>query len=177
MEQFTDILRRKLAEPVQVKGRDTYISPQEAMVMAVMSDAMHGNISAINFIRALTEQQPAPNPAAEQAQAQRLADTIAELHALLTADALTPPDNSPELELLARQLIVLRQVGQLVTADGAQPITVTPSKSGGDKTELSATNKIFNDLLKQWRNDWVEYYRALSQRTMQRNILLKTKKK
>lgn len=167
---FEEILREKMQQPVTVKGKDVSIMPTEAMVMSVMNNAMKGEIGAILFIRALTETGGGTNLENQQEQECILKHTIEELRTELKECSVTIGTNA-ELELLARQLIVLRRVASLTVDPNHKDVQVTPQRDGTDKCELSTTNKIFNDLYKQWRRDWREFKEGLVNFEIQRKLL------
>ncbi len=160
MKTFEEILKEKMTETVAVKGTTERVLPMEAMVMSVMNAAMKGDIGAILFIRSLTEQRESGN--AEE-QKKVLADTIQELRDALPLNGIKPPRcNDLELEFLARNLITLRRVADSMTAKGHKDIQVTPQRDGSEKQELSTTNRIYNDLYKQWKSDWRDYLKAFT---------------
>ena len=163
---FEEILREKMSQPVAIKGKDATVMPSEAMVMAVMNNAMKGDIGAILFIRNLTDRRNDENDEYRAQQQQHLKNTIDELRNELEGNGLSVPETMAELELIARQLITLRRVAD--TMDGTSPrdIQVTPQKDGSEKTELSTTNRIFNDLYKQWKTDWKELRQSIVSREM-----------
>lgn len=50
-----EILRAKMAVPVNIKGKEgATVMPMEAIAMAIMNNAMRGDLAAANFIRQLT---------------------------------------------------------------------------------------------------------------------------
>ena len=173
MEQqksFVDILNEKMQEVITSKdAKKTYL-PMEAMVMAVMNNAMKGDISAILFIRGLTEKHTDDSPEYEAQQQQLLKNTIDELKDELKHYNVTLCDNVPELELFARQLITLRRIGNITMKEGHKDLQITPQKDGSNKSELSTTNKIFNDLYKQWQKEWKDYRDLLMGYEIQRKI-------
>ncbi len=170
---FEEILREKMAVPVSIKGKDATVLPMEAMVLSVMNDAMRGNIAAILFIRSLTERNTGTDEDYLKQRRQMLADTIAELHHELQADGLDIDPKAAELQLIARQLLTLRTIAETMDTPTHRPVTITPQKDGSDRTELSPTNRIFNDLYRQWRKDWQELRQQIVQRQMQRKMLRK----
>ena len=55
MSKFDEILKEKLETPVPVKGKEgVTMDPMEAMVNALMTNAMKGDIASISFIRNMT---------------------------------------------------------------------------------------------------------------------------
>ena len=174
---FETILREKMAVPVAVKGKDATVLPMEAMVMNVMHMAMTQSlaaISAINFIRAITEQHDTDDDIRQREQAaHKLADTESELLAELHADGLDVPQDMAELELIARQLVTLRRIADIMDGPAHRDVIITPQRNGSERTELSATNRIFNDLYKQWKADWQALRQSLVNRQMQKRMLNK----
>ncbi len=163
---FEEILREKMSQPVAIKGKDATVMPNEAMVMAVMNNAMKGDIGAILFIRNLTDRRNDENDEYRAQQQQQLKNTIDELRNELEGDGLSVPEAMAELELIARQLITLRRVADTMDGTSHRDIQVTPQKDGSEKTELSTTNRIFNDLYKQWKTDWKELRQSIVSREM-----------
>lgn len=170
---FEEILREKMAVPVSIKGKDATVLPMEAMVLSVMNDAMRGNIAAILFIRSLTERNTGTDEEYLTQRRLELTRTVMQLHNELDADGLEIDIDSPELELIARQLLTLRTIAETMDTPTHRPVTITPQKDGSDRTELSPTNRIFNDLYRQWRKDWQELRQQIVQRQMQRKMLRK----
>ena len=57
MKSFDEILKEKLQTQVPVKGKEgKMIDPTEAMVNALMANAMKGDIASIAFIRNMTQE-------------------------------------------------------------------------------------------------------------------------
>ena len=171
---FETILREKMAVPVAVKGKDATVLPMEAMVLSVMNLGMKGDIAAVQFIRAITEQHDSDDDIRQREQAaHKLADTESELLAELHADGLDVPENMAELELIARQLVTLRRIADIMDGPAHRDVIITPQRNGSERTELSATNRIFNDLYKQWKADWQALRQSLVNRQMQKRMLNK----
>lgn len=181
---FEEVLREKMAQSVTTRdpqtkkvkidertGEPLKIMPMEAMVMAVMNNAMKGDIGSILFIRGLTERRREDSDEWEEKTQKRLQDTIEELRQELKGQRFSTDEVATELEMLARQLVVLREVADITTEAGHQHIQVTPQKDGTSKSELSTTNKIFNDLWKQWKTDWRELQDTLFQIERKKQIL------
>lgn len=173
IESFEDILREKMSQPVNVKGRDATVMPMEAMVLAVLNDAMRGNLSAIVFCKNLTEKRT-ENSASYQAEQEKiLRETHCELRAELEKSGIDPSYMTTELELCARGLMTLRRVARLLVAEGHKDLQVTPQKDGSERTELSTTNRIYNELYKNWKMDWHELRSQLIAIQMQQKMLRK----
>ena len=171
---FETILREKMDVPVVVKGKDATVLPMEAMVLSVMNLGMKGDIAAVQFIRAITEQHDTDDDIRQREQAaHKLADTERELLAELHADGLDVPQNMAELELIARQLVTLRRIADIMDGPAHRDVIITPQRNGSERTELSATNRIFNDLYKQWKADWQALRQSLVNRQMQKRMLNK----
>lgn len=121
-----------MAQPVSIKGKEgATVMPMEAIAMAIMNNAMKGDLAAANFIRQLTG--TARDPQLDEAKArERLLAVVAELRTALEADGLKPADGSPELELLAVEFSTLRRIAALLMADGHTDIVVTATKPKGD---------------------------------------------
>ena len=171
---FETILREKMDVPVVVKGKDATVLPMEAMVLSVMNLGMKGDIAAVQFIRAITEQHDTDDDIRQREQAaHKLADTESELLAELHADGLDVPQNMAELELIARQLVTLRRIADIMDGPAHRDVIITPQRNGSERTELSATNRIFNDLYKQWKADWQALRQSLVNRQMQKRMLNK----
>ena len=124
-QSLEEILRSRMAQPVSIKGKEgATVMPMEAIAMAIMNNAMKGDLAAANFIRQLTG--TARDPQHDEAKArERLLAVVAELRTALEADGLKPADGSPELELLAVEFSTLRRIAALLMADGHTDIVVT----------------------------------------------------
>ena len=171
---FETILREKMAVPVAVKGKDATVLPMEAMVLSVMNKAISGDIAALQFVRAITEQHDTDDDIRQREQAaHKLADTESELLAELHADGLDVPQDMAELELIARQLVTLRRIADIMDRSEHRDVIITPQRNGSERTELSATNKIFNSLYKEWKADWQALRQSLVNRQMQKRMLNK----
>lgn len=167
---FEDILREKMGQAVKVKNSDAQIMPMEAMVNAVMADAMKGNLPAIMFIRSLTEGKAAEVDVEKVKQL--ITDVADELKGELKEQGL-PISGSAELWLLAKQLLTIRRLAVTTAQEGHADVLSTPQKNGPDRMELSTDNRIFNDLLKQWRTDWRDFKASLLQSEISKRMLKK----
>ena len=156
-----------MAQPVNVKGRDTTVLPMEAMALSVMQNAMHGDIGAILFIRTMTETRGDSSPEYAEKQKAKMEETKNELQGVL-AELGIEPTTDPCIELLARDLMTIRRVADAMMDEGHEDVLIIPQRNGSDKMELSTTNKIVNELCKQWRKDWQEFKAVMLQREMQR---------
>lgn len=168
---FEEILREQLAKPAPIKGGDGTIMPMQAMVMAVMNNAMKGDLGAILFIKGMTDRRVEDNDAYLKQQQKKLSETIQELCKALKSDGLQVSANMPELELIARQLVTLRRIAETMNSVNHRDIIIMPQKDGNEKTELSTTNRIYNDLYKQWKADWKDLRESIFNRQMHRKML------
>ena len=163
-QSLEEILRAKMAQPVSIKGKEgATVMPMEAIAMAIMNNAMRGDLAAANFIRQLTGGS-GRDAQHDEAQARaRLMAVVAELRTALVADGLTPAEGSPELELLAVEFSTLRRIAALLMAEGHTDIVVTATKQ-----ELSTTNRTYNDLVKLFAQHMRDYRQQLIQAKIMR---------
>lgn len=167
MQTFEEILQQEMAQPVRIKGSDATVTPMQAMIKSVMANAMKGDLAALNFIKNMT--RPAETDGDRQhqtAQQQLLTDTRQELSDALTRQGLPPTGYDVELELLARQVMTLRRVAEATDMPRYQVIDILPQKSGADRHQLSETNRIWNDLRKQFLNDWQDLRNQIQQQML-----------
>jgi hypothetical protein len=173
-QSLEEILRAKMAVPVYAKDSKTgkqkvdnngvpiQMLPMEAIAMAIMNNAMKGDLAAANFIRQLTGGQRDAQKDEAMAR-ERLLKVVAELRTALEADGLLPAEGSPELELLAVEFSTLRRIAALLMADGHSDIVVTATKQ-----ELSSTNRTYNDLVKLFAQHMRDYRQQLIQAKIMR---------
>ena len=162
-QSLEEILREKMAVPVSIKGKEgATVMPMEAIAMAIMNNAMRGDLAAANFIRQLTGTSRDAQHDEAQARA-RLMAVVAELRTALVADGLQPAEGSPELELLAVEFSTLRRIAALLMAEGHTDIVVTATKQ-----ELSTTNRTYNDLTKLFAQHMRDYRQQLIQAKIMR---------
>lgn len=149
---FSDILREKMSNTT-LKGKDGKdVTPLEAMVMSVMNNAMKGDISAIQFISNLTSQEQwGTDPQWMKQQADRLAACQEQLREELETEGFTV-----EIGRLAQQMMILQRIEDLMQKPGHQDIESRTQRDGTNQMQLSATNRIYGDLLKQFRHDMKE---------------------
>ena len=159
-KSFEDILREKMAQPVNVKGSTATMMPLEAMVLSVMNDAMKGNIQAIAFVRSITEGKVTDTEAEREERERLLDEQVARLQDELQAAKL-PTEETEELRLLAVEAITLRRIAQQLLSSNHSDIVNKPSPGGTDKQELSITNRLYTDLRKQWASAWGSYKQGL----------------
>ena len=175
MEQksFEEILRSRMAEMVNVKDKAgntvKQVTLMEAAINKVIDNAVNrGDLQSIQFIRSLTERTTATDEAAQQEADRLLSETRTELTDALRKERLEPTGMEPELELLARDLLTLRRVARAFASPDHRDIVVTPQKAGGDRQELSITNRVYLDLRKQFLSDYAEFKQALMRAKMMR---------
>jgi len=162
-QSLEEILRSCMAPPVSIKGKEgATVMPMEAIAMAIMNNAMKGDLAAANFIRQLTGGQRDAQKDEAMAR-ERLLKVVAELRTALVADGLLPADGSPELELLAVEFSTLRRIAALLMADGHTDIVVTATKQ-----ELSSTNRTYNDLVKLFAQHMRDFRQQLIQAKIMR---------
>ena len=168
-QSLEDILREKMKTPVNAKDPKTgklkvddngvpiQMLPIEGIAVAIMNNAMKGDLASANFIRQLTG--GGRDGVQDEAKArEKLLAIMAELRKALVADGLEPAEGSPELELLAVEFATLRRIAALLMAEGHTDIVVTATKQ-----ELSSTNRTYNDLTKLFSQHMREYRQQLVQ--------------
>lgn len=170
---FEELLIEEMAVPVKItnarEGQPDKIETWRACVIAIKNKAVKGDIQSIMFIRSLTEGRNR-DKVDEQAIAEEITKMEQELLAQLSSQGFRTKA-SVELWLLAKQLLTLRRIAVSTAAPGHQDIITTPQKNGPDKLELSTDNRIYNDLLKQWRTDWYDFQQKLVQSEIRSKML------
>lgn len=79
MQSFTEILKRELGKPVQLKnGNGATIDPMEAMVKSVLTNAMKGDLASIAFIHNMTKDSDPEREKETQQKHRERVDAIAE---------------------------------------------------------------------------------------------------
>ena len=172
-KSFEEILRSRMAEMVNVKDKSgntvKQVTLMEAAINKVIDNAVNrGDLAAIQFIRSLTERTGTTDEAAQQEADELLRQTRTELADGLRKDQLQPTGSEPELELLARDLVTLRRMARAFASPDHRDIVVTPQKAGGDRQELSITNKVYIDLRRQWLADYTDFKQQLMRAKMMR---------
>lgn len=97
-QSLEEILREKMAVPVSIKGKEgATLMPMEAIAMAIMNNAMKGDLAAANFIRQLTGS--GRDAQHDEAKArERLLAVVAELRTAPEAANLKVEINDPDEE-------------------------------------------------------------------------------
>lgn len=168
---FEEILKDKLTTPVAIKGRTETILPMEAMVMAVMNNAMKGDLGAIAFIRGVQEREDVDDHAQIEQFNTEVTEVAEEIANEFKSDGLKVEATMTEIVLLARNLVTINRISKQMCGEKHKDIVVIPQKNGVDKTELSTVNKIYNDLYKQWKTDLNNLRQDLVNRSMQKKML------
>ena len=164
---FDEILKEKLAEPLPVKGKPgETVMPIEAMVTAVMGKAIKGDIPSIVFINNMIVKPQEETEEEKLAKQQQLNQVKTEIKNNLTNEGLTVYDEI-ELENLATQLMVIRRVAAIMGRDNHKDIASQTQKDGTVKMELSTINRIFDDLVKEYRADYKAFRVQLIQQKLQ----------
>ena len=164
---FDEILKEKLAEPLPVKGKPgETVMPIEAMVTAVMGKAIKGDIPSIVFINNMIVKPQEETEEEKLAKQQQLNQVKTEIKSNLTNEGLTVYDEI-ELENLATQLMVIRRVAAIMGRDNHKDIASQTQKDGTVKLELSTINRIFDDLVKDYRADYKAFRVQLIQQKLQ----------
>lgn len=164
---FDEILKEKLAEPLPVKGKPgETVMPIEAMVTAVMGKAIKGDIPSIVFINNMIVKPQEETEEEKLAKQQQLNQVKTEIKSNLTNEGLVVYDEI-ELENLATQLMVIRRVAAIMGRDNHKDIASQTQKDGTVKLELSTINRIFDDLVKEYRADYKAFRVQLIQQKLQ----------
>ena len=164
---FEEILKEQLAQPVPVKGKPgETVMPIKAMVLAVMAKATKGDLPSIVFINNLISE---PHEETEEEKALKrevLEAKKEELKKVLDSEGLECTDEI-ELENLATQLMTLYRIAAIMERDNHRDIESQTQKDGSVKLQLSTTNRIYNDLLKDFRADFAAFRVRLLQNKLQ----------
>ena len=168
---FEELVAEEMAVPVKVAnprpGDPDKIDAWRACVVSLKNKAVKGDIQSIMFLRQILDGKRKLDHESILREIQsQYEDLKAELKALRL-----PATSDIELWLLSKQLLTLRRIAMMTAQTGHTDIVATPQKSGPDKLELSMDNRIYNDLLKQWRADWKNYKKDLLQSELQRKML------
>jgi phosphopantothenoylcysteine synthetase/decarboxylase len=144
--------------------------PIKAMVLAVMAKATKGDLPSIVFINNLISE---PHEETEEEKALKrevLEAKKEELKKVLDSEGLECTDEI-ELENLATQLMTLYRIAAIMERDNHRDIESQTQKDGSIKLQLSTTNRIYNDLLKDFRADFAAFRVRLLQNKLQNKNL------
>lgn len=164
---FEEILKEQLAQPVPVKGKPgETVMPIKAMVLAVMAKATKGDIPSIVFINNLIS-EPHEETEDEKVIRKCAIDIVKnEIRNDLAADGLTATDEI-ELENLATQQMTLRRIAAIMGRKDHRDIESQTQKDGSVKLQLSTINRIYSELLKEFRSDFSAFRIKLLQQKLQ----------
>ena len=124
---FDEILKEKLQTQVPVKGKEgVKIDPMEAMVNALMANAMKGDIASISFIRNMTNvSDPMVSKEAEDRYTKYVADVADRLkHQLMDEKAWD--GQQTEVEMLADTAILVEKLSRLMASPDFQEVITDP---------------------------------------------------
>lgn len=126
MSTFDEILKEKLQAKVPVKGKDEMIDPMEAMVNALMMNAMKGDIASISFIRNMTQ---TVDPKEEMLAHDAHVAHVAYLTGILT-DQLKEENaydgQDTEIQMLAEKAAFLVGLDAKIARSDFQPVMTDP---------------------------------------------------
>lgn len=164
---FEEILKEKLAETLPVKGdKDKRIMPIEAMVNAIMAKAIKGDIPSIVFINNMITKPAEETEEEKLAKRKVLADTQTELRNALESEGFDNINNI-ELENLAQQLMTIKRIAEIIGRNNHKDIESQTQKDGTIHLQLSTINRIYNDLLKDFRADFAAFRVQLLKQKLQ----------
>lgn len=164
---FEEILKEKLAETLPVKGdKDKHIMPIEAMVNAIMAKAIKGDIPSIVFINNMITKPAEETEEEKLAKRKVLADTQTELRNALESEGFDNINNI-ELENLAQQLMTIKRIAEIMGRNNHKDIESQTQKDGTIHLQLSTINRIYNDLLKDFRADFAAFRVQLLKQKLQ----------
>lgn len=164
---FEEILKQKMAEALPVKGKaDETIMPIEAMVMAVMAKATKGDIPSIVFINNMVTKPQEETDEERLEKRNAMFAAKAELRKVLESEGF---DNINEIELenLSQQLMTLRRIAEIMGRKNHKDIESQTQKDGTIHLQLSTINRIYNELLKNFRADFAAFRVQLLQHKLQ----------
>ena len=127
MSTFDEILKKKLQTEVPVKGKEGQtIEPMEAMVNALMANAMKGDIASISFIRNMTKvADPVEESEAQSKYTRYVADIADRLkHQLMEENAWD--GQQTELEMLADTAILVEKLSRQMASPDFQEVITDP---------------------------------------------------
>ena len=127
MSKFDEILKEKLETPVPVKGKEgVTMDPMEAMVNALMTNAMKGDIASISFIRNMTNVvNPEQESKAQSEYTQYVADVADRLkHQLMEENAWD--GQQTEVEMLADIAIMVEKISRQMAMPDFQAVITDP---------------------------------------------------
>ena len=126
MSTFDEILNEKLQTPVPVKGKETMIDPTEAMVNALMANAMKGDIASIAFIRNMTQTaDPEKEKAAREAHTETVTKIALRLKEQLTEEKAWDGQDV-ELAMVAETAAMFDDLTSRIAAADFQPVITDP---------------------------------------------------
>lgn len=127
---FDEILKNKLNTPVPVKGKDgVTMDPMEAMVNALMANAMKGDIASISFIRNMTNVvNPEQERNAQEQYTKYVADIAERLKYQLIAENAWDGQQT-EVEMLADIAIMVEKISRQMALPDFQAM-ITDLRTG-----------------------------------------------
>ena len=127
MSTFDEILKEKLQTKVPVKGKEgKTIDPMEAMVNALMANAMKGDIASISFIRNMTNVADPEKERDAQDQYTRYVAEVADRlkHQLMEEKAWD--GQQTEVEMLADTAIMVEKLSRATAKPDFQAVITDP---------------------------------------------------
>lgn len=169
MATIDELLKRKLQEQVPVKGKEgKTMEAQEAMVNALLANAMKGDIASIAFIRNITKTvDPEKEQEAHEVHVMRVADKVSDLICQLKEeDAYDGQDT--EITLLAEKAIFVADLDTMISASDFQAVTTDPRTGKQTVSPLiglrDSQHELFEKQLAKLRQD------ATNRKIMKKNM-------
>ena len=126
MSTFDEILKEKLQTKVPVKGKDEMIDPMEAMVNALMMNAMKGDIASIAFIRNMTQDtDPEKEKEAFKQHVETAKQFATELQRQLQDEGAYDGQRM-EISMLAETAVMVDELTKRIAASDFQPVMTDP---------------------------------------------------
>ena len=126
MSTFDEILKEKLQAKVPVKGKDEMIDPMEAMVNALMMNAMKGDIASIAFIRNMTQDT---DPEKEKEAIEKHKETAIEFAIDLRRqleDEGAYDGQDVEIAMLAETAVMVDELTRRIASSDFEPVMTDP---------------------------------------------------
>ena len=126
MSTFDEILKEKLQAKVPVKGKDEMIDPIEAMVNALMMNAMKGDIASIAFIRNMTQDtDPEKQKEDLEIHKETAIRFTQELHRQLEDEGAYDGQDL-EIAMLAETAVMVDELTRRIASSDFEPVMTDP---------------------------------------------------
>lgn len=179
MKTLDELLEERLSVAVRNKAGDVLtneqggvIYPMEAMVMSVVQNAMHGDLSSLSFIHNVMKKQ-ADDPEYRRRQRAMLEQNVSDIKAQLRADGIYDETMDFQIERLAGTLLAIQRMEEKMMEPGHEDVSEEMNRVGQVSAKVSAIDQVRQKALKQFDADLAQ----LRNTAMQRAVIRKTNRK